>query len=203
MFESDRVCALNVNGHRLGKGHAQAALALWNNMFEPIGRKRWSWDTADQSIVCPTDEHPYIFTWKNSPHALESLPSTSSTDNYVDMSIYRDNVTDRHDHTLDRSMSSDSNVWLKKTNLPMIVILLLIMITVAIFIVTRRKRIHQWIASQHHHHHQQQPQQFERFHQPADDDDDDDEVWNHSNVKSDCFNHRPTTDTFGQRFSLE
>ncbi|CAF4654749.1 unnamed protein product [Rotaria sp. Silwood1] len=51
--------------HLSGKGHAVAALSLWNNMFEPVGKKKTAWHNGEP-FECPTEEHPYIYTWKNS-----------------------------------------------------------------------------------------------------------------------------------------
>ncbi|UJR07527.1 hypothetical protein I4U23_011815 [Adineta vaga] len=51
--------------HFSGKGHSKAALSLWNNMLEPVGEKLWEWHHGE-NIICPTEEHPYIFTSKNS-----------------------------------------------------------------------------------------------------------------------------------------
>ncbi|XP_067940985.1 phospholipase B1, membrane-associated-like [Watersipora subatra] len=47
------------------RGHATSAQALWNNMFEPAGRKRLSW-YRDEGWNCPTSSNPYIFTYGNS-----------------------------------------------------------------------------------------------------------------------------------------
>ena len=51
-----------------GKGYSLAALSLWNNMLEAIGGKRWSWH-INESLKCPTEKHPYIFTSNNSAMA--------------------------------------------------------------------------------------------------------------------------------------
>ncbi|CAF4396932.1 unnamed protein product [Rotaria sp. Silwood2] len=42
-----------------------AALSLWNNMFESVGTKKTSWH-KDEPLECPTTDHPYIYTRKNS-----------------------------------------------------------------------------------------------------------------------------------------
>ncbi|CAF3909934.1 unnamed protein product [Rotaria sp. Silwood1] len=51
--------------HLSAKGHAVAALSLWNNMFEAVGTKKTSWHEGEP-FECPTEDHPYIYTWKNS-----------------------------------------------------------------------------------------------------------------------------------------
>ncbi|VVC30184.1 Hypothetical protein CINCED_3A016076 [Cinara cedri] len=52
--------------HFSQKGYARAANALWNNMMEPVGNKSTNWSKEFDRFVCPTDESPYIRTWKNS-----------------------------------------------------------------------------------------------------------------------------------------
>lgn len=42
------------------------ANALWNNMMEPVGQKTINWSKELDRFICPTDELPYIRTWKNS-----------------------------------------------------------------------------------------------------------------------------------------
>ncbi len=60
----------------LGKGHSQAALSLWNNMFEPVGNKRDSWHMG-KSLKCPTKEYSYIFTSKNSANRTITIETSS------------------------------------------------------------------------------------------------------------------------------
>ena len=42
-----------------------SAIALWNNMLQPVGKKSMTINIGED-IICPTEEHPYIFTSKNS-----------------------------------------------------------------------------------------------------------------------------------------
>lgn len=52
-----------------------AANALWNNIMEPVGRKSTDWSKEFDRFVCPTDNRPYISTWKNSePWWLGNTP---------------------------------------------------------------------------------------------------------------------------------
>ncbi|KAK5880055.1 hypothetical protein CesoFtcFv8_023122 [Champsocephalus esox] len=45
------------------KGHEELAKGLWNNMFQPEGRKMMVSSFSDPiSLICPPMEHPYIFT---------------------------------------------------------------------------------------------------------------------------------------------
>lgn len=53
--------------HFSGKAHAASALALWNAMMEPVGNKSKTWRPRE-SFHCPTEEHPYFYTRKNSPN---------------------------------------------------------------------------------------------------------------------------------------
>jgi phospholipase B1 len=52
--------------HFSKKGHAAAAIELWNNMFEPVGKKRTLWNLEDK-LICPSLPDGYIYTKKNSP----------------------------------------------------------------------------------------------------------------------------------------
>ncbi|XP_057716362.1 phospholipase B1, membrane-associated isoform X2 [Corythoichthys intestinalis] len=61
--------------HFSERGHADMAVAMWNNMLEPVGRKQTfnNFTSGRGGIKCPTEENPYIFTRMNSGL---SLPST-------------------------------------------------------------------------------------------------------------------------------
>lgn len=52
--------------HLSQKGYARSANALWNNMFEPVGRKAHDWEQEFSRFICPTPEMPYIRTRGNS-----------------------------------------------------------------------------------------------------------------------------------------
>lgn len=43
-----------------------AGVTLWNNILEPLGNKSITWGSAKTRFLCPTPEHPYIFTYENS-----------------------------------------------------------------------------------------------------------------------------------------
>ncbi|XP_071323371.1 phospholipase B1, membrane-associated-like [Trachinotus anak] len=64
--------------HISERAHAEMAIALWNNMLEPVGRKQaYNNFTYDRSKVhCPSEASPFIFTKINS---LPSPPVTVST----------------------------------------------------------------------------------------------------------------------------
>ncbi|RNA35913.1 phospholipase membrane-associated-like [Brachionus plicatilis] len=51
--------------HFSTKGQTSAAIGLWNNMLQPVGKKSTIWRPQDQ-ILCPTKQHPYLFTRLNS-----------------------------------------------------------------------------------------------------------------------------------------
>ena len=52
--------------HLSQKGLLNAAVALWNNMLEPVGGKTHEF-LVNQPIKCPTVANPYFYTNKNSP----------------------------------------------------------------------------------------------------------------------------------------
>lgn len=43
-----------------------AGTALWNNLLEPEGKKSHTWMPLKDKLLCPTEEHPYIYTYDNS-----------------------------------------------------------------------------------------------------------------------------------------
>lgn len=52
--------------HLSQKGHAIAAIGLWNNMLEPVGRKSLGLRPFFSEFRCPTSGSPYIYTNLNS-----------------------------------------------------------------------------------------------------------------------------------------
>ncbi|KAK0156475.1 Phospholipase B1, membrane-associated [Merluccius polli] len=64
--------------HISEKAHAEMAIALWNNMLEPVGQKQdYNNFTYDRTKVrCPSMAHPFIFTNLNS---LQRPPVASTT----------------------------------------------------------------------------------------------------------------------------
>ncbi|XP_061897397.1 phospholipase B1, membrane-associated-like [Entelurus aequoreus] len=70
--------------HFSERGHADMAVAMWNNMLEPVGKKQTYnlFTNARNRIKCPTEEHPYIFTKVNSLPSVDistTSPPTHST----------------------------------------------------------------------------------------------------------------------------
>ena len=58
--------------HLSQKGHLTAAVALWNNMLQPIGSKTKEF-SVDRPVLCPTAETPFFYTHKNSgTHSVNS-----------------------------------------------------------------------------------------------------------------------------------
>ncbi|XP_071962715.1 phospholipase B1, membrane-associated-like [Antedon mediterranea] len=56
--------------HLSSKGHATAAIGLWNNMMEPVGTKKTAWVPGSR-LSCPTRGKPYIFTNVNSKKGFQ------------------------------------------------------------------------------------------------------------------------------------
>uniref|UniRef100_A0ABM5FPN6 Phospholipase B1, membrane-associated n=1 Tax=Pogona vitticeps TaxID=103695 RepID=A0ABM5FPN6_9SAUR len=54
--------------HFSERGHAEMAMALWNNMLQPVALKQsYNNFTYERSkLKCPTSEHPFLFTSENS-----------------------------------------------------------------------------------------------------------------------------------------
>ncbi|XP_031212080.1 phospholipase B1, membrane-associated isoform X2 [Mastomys coucha] len=50
------------------RGHAEMAIALWNNMLEPVGRKTTSnnFTYNRAKLKCPSPESPFLYTLRNS-----------------------------------------------------------------------------------------------------------------------------------------
>ncbi|KAK5852759.1 hypothetical protein PBY51_006602 [Eleginops maclovinus] len=70
--------------HISERAHAEMAIALWNNMLEPVGRKQnYNNFTYDRSkINCPSEANPFIFTKINSlpsPPVTVPTPTTNTT----------------------------------------------------------------------------------------------------------------------------
>ncbi|KAB5561918.1 hypothetical protein PHYPO_G00012020 [Pangasianodon hypophthalmus] len=67
--------------HFTERGHAEMAVALWNNMLEPVGSKQsYNNFTHDRSkLRCPSEDHPFIFTRVNSFNSepIEPVPTSS------------------------------------------------------------------------------------------------------------------------------
>ncbi|KAM6912234.1 phospholipase B1, membrane-associated [Xenentodon cancila] len=66
--------------HFSEQGHADMAAALWNNMLEPVGEKQTynNFTNARNSIKCPSEEHPYIFTKVNSFSSSSTTPAPAT-----------------------------------------------------------------------------------------------------------------------------
>ncbi|KAF0023736.1 hypothetical protein F2P81_024366 [Scophthalmus maximus] len=76
--------------HISERAHSEMAIALWNNMLEPEGKKQsYNNFTHDRSkIHCPSEASPFIFTKTNSFHSLPPVtsPTTSSPTTAIPLS---------------------------------------------------------------------------------------------------------------------
>ena len=64
--------------HLSQKGHLDAAVALWNNMLQPVGSKTMEFQ-VNQPVLCPQVGHPYFYTHKNSATLFGNGQITEST----------------------------------------------------------------------------------------------------------------------------
>ncbi|XP_057598711.1 phospholipase B1, membrane-associated isoform X2 [Hippopotamus amphibius kiboko] len=66
--------------HFSERGHAEMAIALWNNMLEPVGRKTTSnnFTYSRAKLKCPSAESPYIRTLRNSQLLQDQAEADSS-----------------------------------------------------------------------------------------------------------------------------
>uniref|UniRef100_A0A2D4JY02 Phospholipase B1, membrane-associated n=2 Tax=Micrurus paraensis TaxID=1970185 RepID=A0A2D4JY02_9SAUR len=69
--------------HFSERAHAEMAVALWNNMLEPVGYKQpYKHFTKEKlKLKCPTSEYPYLFTTRNSQMHNSVLETKSNGDN--------------------------------------------------------------------------------------------------------------------------
>ncbi|XP_051684705.2 phospholipase B1, membrane-associated isoform X2 [Oryctolagus cuniculus] len=66
--------------HFSERGHAEMAIALWNNMLEPVGHKTTSnnFTYSRTKLKCPSPDSPYLYTLRNSrllPDQAEADPT--------------------------------------------------------------------------------------------------------------------------------
>ncbi|XP_058018517.1 phospholipase B1, membrane-associated [Ahaetulla prasina] len=67
--------------HFSERAHAEMAVALWNNMLEPVGYKQsYKHFTKRLKLKCPTSEYPYLFTSRNSQMYNSGLATKSNGD---------------------------------------------------------------------------------------------------------------------------
>ncbi|XP_063184728.1 phospholipase B1, membrane-associated [Chroicocephalus ridibundus] len=68
--------------HPSQKGHSQLAKALWNAVLQPVDQKADSFDfTADIVLACPTQNNPFLATYKNSNY-LPVEPTNEPVENW-------------------------------------------------------------------------------------------------------------------------
>ncbi|XP_053568782.1 phospholipase B1, membrane-associated [Bombina bombina] len=65
------------------RGHAEMAIALWNNMLEPVGQKQDfnEFVHSRTKLKCPLNDRQYLFTQKNSRAPIEEPTPDKDNDN--------------------------------------------------------------------------------------------------------------------------
>ncbi|CAF2407049.1 unnamed protein product [Rotaria sp. Silwood2] len=189
--------------HFSGKGHSQAALSLWNNMLEPVGAKQWFWH-INETLTCPTEQYPYIFTSNNSGGALEeyrrsTMPQATHRTSFMssgssDSSSLKptDRTTKHHKH---HKSSSDSSF--SKMQLVVFTSFFLLIMILLIVAITKRQQIRVFIHGAGRHH-------INGFSDPKYPDENDEvEVWNRLNLKSNFSINNDIPKTHGTRINFE
>jgi phospholipase B1 len=202
--------------HFSGKGHAVAALSLWNNMLEPIGAKQSAWHIGETQ-ECPTVDFPYFFTAKNSPPALEAYKrrtaavratpskpteraSTShSTERVSTVSTPRASTSRHHHQHKDRTHHKSDSKWTfgQKMKYAAFTAFFLMFLIILIMAATRRQQIRVFIngAGRHRLAGLTNPQ--------YPDDSDDVEIWTRPGKKPAYSDNEKNPSTLGTRISFE
>lgn len=186
----------------LGKGHSQAALSLWNNMLEPVGAKQSSWHLGE-SLKCPTEKYPYIFTNKNSAKALEEYQrsttmETTNRTSPMSSSSSQPSFTTTQKHKHHKHHKSESDSSFTKTQFAAFAGLFFLIMMLLILGITKRQQIRVFV-------HRSGRRRLNGFENPQypDDNDDDVEIWNRSNQKSNLSGKNDIPKTHGTRISFE
>ena len=180
----------------LGKGHSQAALSLWNNMLEPVGGKQWFWHMGE-TLKCPTEQYPYIFTNKNSAKALEEYQRSTTTEEVspkISSSSSKPSASSTEQHRHHKHHKSDSGSLLSRSQFAVFIGCFFLLMLLLILAITKRQQIRVFILKNGRHH-------LNGFENP--DENDDVELWNRSNVKSGFSLNNGIPKTHGARISFE
>ena len=182
-------------------------------MLEPVGRKNHSWSLGEP-LKCPTEEHPFIFTSKNSPQTIVTpentiITRTTERTSTVTMSTTTvdpvTNSTIRHHkkHKQDKpkfDLSSKKSKLDSSSNRSTFLILAgLISIAILLIVVSvvKRQSIRLIITGG-------RQGRFKRFDNSRDLDElDEVEVWSHPQTKPSRSERHQTTETHGARLTFE
>ncbi|CAF4307436.1 unnamed protein product, partial [Adineta steineri] len=170
-------------------------------MFEPVGSKQSSWYMMNESLKCPTKEHPYIYTSKNSMKILNEFKNTTkiqattpsiSTINIRNIST--DNLTTSHHHHHHHQNHKKSKMNLSWNRIKFIAIITGLFIIIVILILGFNKRIRAGVFKQ-------ETGRYHIFHDINDDDEV--EIFSRPNIKANFFDDNQITTTHGTRVSLK
>ncbi len=184
----------------LGKGHSQAALSLWNNMLEPVGAKQWAWHIGE-TLKCPTDQYPYIFTNKNSAKAFEEYQNSTATivttNRLTSVSSEPMSSTTQQHKRRKHHHKSDSDSSFSKMQLAVMAGFFFLILILLIMGITKRQQIRVYIHKKGRRH-------LNGFENPQYPDESDEvEIWNRSNTKSNVSVNNDIPKSHGTRISFE
>lgn len=133
--------------HFSEKGHRAAALALWNNMIEPVGQKRLMWSKGED-FECPSKDLPYFYTNKNSNSTLRmAIEQESHLPSYL--------AGQESTHKRDQVKMADKKTNIEGKNSTTVAVVLLVslvamtIVVVAALVLKRKKAKYEKLNEQH------------------------------------------------------
>eukprot|EP00794_Sanderia_malayensis_P015211 gene15211-16782_t len=133
--------------HFSEKGHRAAALALWNSMIEPVGKKRLMWSKGE-NFECPPETFPYFYTNKNSKNSpMHTSISSQLTKNDANGPLIKENVRQQQKKPL-QNFATGKNGSSTATLLTILTCAVVLIVVVAVVVIKRRQSQNQNEACQ-------------------------------------------------------